>query len=240
MENVSVRCGCGRVMRQPGTSPRGTFACGCGARVAVSVSDRPQCIGLSENDQRCGFLPVREAAQFALSLCTDHFVGYLDVLSKIREGEQARQAVHEAAMTLLAEGRLDAEERQVAWERESREQRKAYEAQSVVYYVRMRDLIKIGYTTNMTARMGNLIVDEVLATEPGGEPLERMRHKQFAALKVRGERFREGPEFVSHIAMIREHYGEPVMTGYLGKDGKPTLSLHRIMQQRKNAAREAG
>lgn len=75
-----------------------------------------------------------------------------------------------------------------------------------VYYVRMRDLIKIGYSTQLERRFRNLMVDEVLAIEPGGRELEQMRLRQFAHLRYRGERFHPGGDLIDHIAMIKDHY----------------------------------
>lgn len=100
----------------------------------------------------------------------------------------------------------------------------ALDAQSVVYYIREpNECIKIGYTTNMRSRLTGLRMDEssVLATEPGGYDLEQMRHRQFADLRIgRHERFRPEPELLSHIEMIRGHFGDPIITTYprLGHD----------------------
>lgn len=215
MAEITATCACGRQMTERGTDARGTFSCGCGARVIVTVYDRATCIGLSEADRRCGFLPVREATQFGLSLCRQHFEGYLDVLEKIRIAENQEILTPEPLLEPLD------------WQA----RRAMYETQSVVYYVRIRDTIKIGYTVNMKARFSNLLIDEVLATEPGGEELERVRHRQFAALRIRGERFRPEPELMSHIAMIRDHFGEPVMTGYLYEDGVPVRSWGELRQR---------
>ena len=98
-------------------------------------------------------------------------------------------------------------------------QRAATAAQSVVYYLREPSgNIKIGFTTNMQARLLDLRInrDAMLATEPGGRELERMRHRQFKHLRLgRWERFHPEADLLSHIAMIREHFGEPNITTYL-------------------------
>ena len=78
--------------------------------------------------------------------------------------------------------------------------------------MRIQQQIKIGTTTNMMIRMSKLMIDEILATEPGSADLEKARHKQFAHLHVRGERFAMGEDLLSHIAMIREHFGPPKIT----------------------------
>jgi hypothetical protein len=209
-------------MAERGNAQKGTFACGCGARVFVAIADRPACMGIAENGSRCGFPPVRESAQLGVSLCRTHFAGYLDVLEAIRDVERGPEWIPPKSVTdwIKEMDAHRAEREPQAWA----ERRKLYEAQSMVYYVRIRDTIKIGYTVNMQARFAGLMVDELLATEPGGEDLEGMRHRQFAALRIRGERFQPGPDLMSHITMLREHYGEPVMTGYLTENGRPVAA----------------
>lgn len=226
MSNVTVRCGCGRQMTEVGDAPRGTFRCGCGAKVQVVASDRATCTALSERDDRCAFPPVRASADYGLSLCRDHLQTYLDALAMLREvgGSDGHwrpplspaEWLEQTDQLRMEAWNPDIEERKRRLER--------YEAQAVVYYVRIRDTIKIGTTVNMRSRMPQLMIDELLATEPGGEELEDMRHKQFAGLRIRGERFRPEPELMSHIAMIREHFGEPVITGTLYENGQAVRS----------------
>jgi hypothetical protein len=86
-----------------------------------------------------------------------------------------------------------------------------------VYYVETGDCIKIGYTVNVRQRMGamRLPIDAVLATEPGGMDLERIRHKQFAHLRRgRLEDFEPAEDLLSHVAMIRDHFGAPKITSW--------------------------
>ena len=74
---------------------------------------------------------------------------------------------------------------------------------SLVYYLRFGDRVKIGYTTNLPARLRTLPHDEVLATEPGSIQDERARHAAFADLRVTGEWFRFEEPLVSHIAALQ-------------------------------------
>jgi hypothetical protein len=198
-------------MTQRGTDPKGTFTCGCGVRVAVQVADRSVCMGLEGGSGRCGLVPVRESAEWNLSLCGNHLEGFLATLDVIREAERARE-VENLALDEIHRESLQMRER---WAAEDAARNERYASQSVVYYVRLGGCIKIGTTTNMKMRMNTLMPDEILATEPGTRELEQMRHKQFAGLRVRGERFLADPELLSHIQMIRAHFGEPKMTGYL-------------------------
>ena len=78
--------------------------------------------------------------------------------------------------------------------------------ESVIYYLRFGDRIKIGTTADLTGRLLAIPHDELLATEPGGEQLERMRHAQFADARVRGEWFTASEDLLSHIEMLRKHY----------------------------------
>jgi hypothetical protein len=93
--------------------------------------------------------------------------------------------------------------------------RSALEEQSQVYYVRIHDHIKIGYTTNITARMGQLRVSTsaVLATEPGGQATERERHTEFADERIgRREDFNPSPRLLAHIEQVKAQHGEPRLT----------------------------
>lgn len=75
--------------------------------------------------------------------------------------------------------------------------------ESVVYYVRVGNRVKIGTTTNLRRRLAILAPEEVLATEPGNTAQERSRHVQFRALRTVGEWFRYEEPLVSHIEKLR-------------------------------------
>lgn len=103
---------------------------------------------------------------------------------------------------------------------EAREKRRseAYAAQSVVYYVRIGDHVKIGTTTNLHQRLNSLRIDHdaLLATEPGSYELERRRHLEFADERVgRREDFNPSRRLLAHIDAVRANNGQPVITNYL-------------------------
>lgn len=81
--------------------------------------------------------------------------------------------------------------------------RRRQQAQSVVYYARIGNRVKIGYTIDIQRRMSAINPEEILATEPGGPKIELERHRQFASLRVHGEWFRLEEPLVSHIAALR-------------------------------------
>jgi hypothetical protein len=76
-----------------------------------------------------------------------------------------------------------------------------------IYFVRLGNLIKIGYTTNLQQRLGDLRRDhhrepEVLATMPGTMGTEKALHAKFGPLWERGELFRPGPDLLDYIKSI--------------------------------------
>lgn len=78
------------------------------------------------------------------------------------------------------------------------------ETESVVYYMRVGDRVKIGFSTNLTGRIAALAPEEVLAVEPGGRLLEGVRHRQFADLRVTREWFRMEEPLVSHMDRLQQ------------------------------------
>lgn len=73
-----------------------------------------------------------------------------------------------------------------------------------VYFIEGGDRIKIGYTTNGRARRKKMLTDapvdlKLLHIESGTFRVEKMLHRQFAELRVRGEWFRKTPELLAFI-----------------------------------------
>lgn len=85
--------------------------------------------------------------------------------------------------------------------------------QGYVYYAQLRHGdIKIGYSAVLWQRIKQLRLARmaVLAIEPGYMELEKLRHRQFARLRHgRSEDFDPAPDLLSHVEMIRAHYGAP-------------------------------
>lgn len=84
--------------------------------------------------------------------------------------------------------------------------------ESVVYYIRMGDNIKIGKSSNIKNRMATFYAqpDQLLAIEPGGLIREAQRHQEFRHLRVgRTELFRAEAELLDHVASARATFGDP-------------------------------
>jgi len=80
----------------------------------------------------------------------------------------------------------------------------------VVYYLRFRDQIKIGTSSNPRQRFAALRYDELLAFEPGDRSVERRRHQQFAAHRFAGtEWFASNAALLQHIDVLRSGVDDP-------------------------------
>lgn len=75
----------------------------------------------------------------------------------------------------------------------------------VVYYLRVGNHIKIGYSINLSARMRGYPPDaEILAIEPGTAELEKSRHDQFRhQLRMGREWFAPSLDLIMHIEELR-------------------------------------
>ncbi len=73
----------------------------------------------------------------------------------------------------------------------------------VVYYMRIGNRVKIGWSTNLPGRLATINPEELLAVEPGGLAVERQRHRQFAHLRTHGEWFQLTEALTEHIGSLR-------------------------------------
>ena len=80
---------------------------------------------------------------------------------------------------------------------------------SIIYYIRRGDLIKIGVTTEPATRFRALMPDAILAFEPGTATEELLRHRQFDHLRCRGEYFRSASELLELARQLRHLHGAP-------------------------------
>lgn len=73
-----------------------------------------------------------------------------------------------------------------------------------VYFVRIGDVIKIGWSSNLPKRFKALQGDALLYSHPGTMQDERATHALFSHLLIRGhEWFRSAPELLDFIADLR-------------------------------------
>lgn len=82
--------------------------------------------------------------------------------------------------------------------------------QGYVYLVRFRDRVKIGYSTVVKGRIGDLPHDEVLAIVPGTRRDEAQCHAAFAHLREQGEWFRAEQDLLDFAADLAKQHPTPV------------------------------
>jgi hypothetical protein len=97
--------------------------------------------------------------------------------------------VYEAAATAAADNPADAFE----WARDR------YPVCPLVYYLKVGNRIKIGFSAHLDRRLQSLPVEEVLGWEPGDRSLEAHRHRQFREHRTAREWFKDCPEIRAHV-----------------------------------------
>lgn len=159
---------------------------------------------------------LRRSHQALLRLIDTTDPAWPSVAAALREMADAGVEIGEAAVAIAT--KLGAHRHRLAMvnPQASRSGRLAYHqmtltgtSDSIIYYARRGDLIKIGTTTGAARRFTALLPDEILAFEPGGDELEMARHRQFIHLWHRGEYFRIAPELLEHARQLRHLHGDP-------------------------------
>lgn len=77
---------------------------------------------------------------------------------------------------------------------------------SVVYYLKFADRVKIGFSRNLGSRLLAIPHDELLAVEPGAREVERRRHEQFAPHRIKGEWFTLNDKIRAHIDVLKAQH----------------------------------
>ncbi|MDI3330691.1 MAG: GIY-YIG nuclease family protein [Micrococcus sp.] len=97
-----------------------------------------------------------------------------------------------------------------SWERHLAERQARNTAPGTIYYLRMGDRIKIGFTRDLQQRLAAYPPHtEVLATHPGTFQLEAEMHQKFKAHRAeRREWFHPHAEIDAHIETVRQQFGQ--------------------------------
>lgn len=148
----------------------------------------------------------REVEHADVPLCEGHFrdVG----MAWFRDNIELVRGVTEVASQEIMFDRVrrDAEFRRPERDALAEQMRAEREAGAVVYYLRIGDRIKIGFTVNLPQRLMALRLDPsvVLATEPGGRDVEQRRHREFADERYgRREDFAPSDRLLAHIERLK-------------------------------------
>lgn len=210
---LTISCGCGRKMSPNTLLGAGNYRCGCGMRIRIEglpIRSSTRCPNVV-----CGRVCNEPKASEA-EVCRD--CAKRIVVQALDDPRVWRDAVLSSAQTKYREGQREAIER---WT-EEREKESARERDkrsmidlNIVYYVRVKPgVVKIGTTRHLPSRLTALRLDEddVLATEPGTQKLEAVRHKQFAHLQTGRyrENFQLADELQAHIDAVVAKHGAPI------------------------------
>ena len=212
MIEITVRCGCTRLMMPDTFAGPGRYRCSCGARVGLTglpaINDR-RC-QLPRGKRLCNGPKLPDALvcePCSVWIATD-VLKDPEVVRQLGANDGAiayRNARHDEQMRLIALARSP--------ELMRADRRPDTPKACVVYYCELRPgIVKIGTTMNLTSRMSALHIPAgaVLAAEPGHYDLEKTRHRQFARLRIaQREDFVIDDELRTHIEGLAQTYGDP-------------------------------
>lgn len=142
-------------------------------------------------------------------LCREHAFEIVSELDRIYQDKTTEEKIIDAYRRVEKEDtrkRREASMRAVARTNEP----------GFVYYIRMDDLIKIGYAKDVTRRMRAYPPSaQLLAIHPGTPAVEKRMHDQFHAFLRRGrEWFAPHEQILSHIEETRAKFGDPAPFAY--------------------------
>lgn len=162
----------------------------------------------------CAYPGCRNGMMFHVGpVCHEHALLIAEAVNR----SQAKPITEAHAAAALRRQRDDERARQLA---ESRGTQPGW-----IYYVRIGDRVKIGYSTDVKRRMGEYPPESrLLAVHPGTRKLETEMHQRFAGSRAAGrEWFRETVEITEHIAQVLDQFGEPTGHRYTFRTDRTPL-----------------
>lgn len=174
------------------STPHATRCAWPGCRDPLSYTHTP-----NTRDKRYGILCETHAVDIAIAVIREQKARNLT--ERFFKQQTTEQAVR------WSESRAE-DERHEAEKAALRQDREGF-----VYYLRVGERIKIGYSADVKRRMQKYPPgSELLAVEPGDLELETQRHRQFAGSLLDGrEWFRPTPDVLELVAEIVDAHGEP-------------------------------
>lgn len=225
MQDLTVRCCCGRTINLDARQGRGAFRCGCGITIRLCETRRPTsaCVGTAHDGTACRAGVITTDP---LPLCRDHYEStglkqyhqwcILSVEDVALDAESLRRNAYaraQADATFDPTGRIErAAKRRAETIAQCGPDRTASLAQGTyeqerkgtIYFIRIGDLVKIGKTLDLVRRLSTFSYPnlELLATEPGYTLREVQLHNRFVGCRHRGEWFHASPELLNYIASL--------------------------------------
>lgn len=141
-------------------------------------------------------------------LCLDHAWSHYDAMNSFLVWDGTTDSSYVTSLV------ASLKERQVpldAYTDEERAEFKAALEYGWVYYLRVGDQVKIGFSSNVHQRLRSYPPgSELLAMEPGDKKLERRRHNEFGEWLVAGrEWFQPSEELLQHTQDLVTLHGDP-------------------------------
>jgi hypothetical protein len=193
------------------------------ALAKLHLGDKPRELlnRLTPGVERCAWPGCRAHMSFLSPVDGERIQDRYGVLCKTHAADIAIAVIQDqrdshAVMQFFEQQTTERAVRAEAWraEEERYEAEKAalrQDREGFVYYLRVGERMKIGYSADVKQRMRAYPPgSQLLAVEPGDRDLERQRHQQFAGSRTDGrEWFRPTADILELIEEIVEAHGEP-------------------------------
>lgn len=157
-------------------------------------------------DEWCGIKDCRSPQWDKMPLCQSHA---FDLWTEV---EYHRMDLRQAAASRMRKQSVEQIRSEIIKERMGVEKFMAEYKQKpgLIYYLRVADQIKIGYTADLPTRMKSYPpMAELLATHPGTRATERQMHQKFVTHRAaRNEWFHPHDKLLTHIDLVRDQYSQ--------------------------------
>lgn len=166
-----------------------------------TMNDTPEIVFMRRPAAFCVFGGCRERASYhQMPICREHAAQAWLTFDE-EEPEQYKRLIRGETAEVAAEIRAAKAKKQEA-------KRLSAHRAGTIYYLRIADRVKIGFTTDLYQRMGQYPPNsEILATHPGTPTLERETHKRFAMHLADGrEWFHPHAALDKHILKVQEQF----------------------------------
>lgn len=171
------------------------------------MNDTPDQLFALRPSAYCVFGGCRERSSYhQMPICREHAAQAWLAFEQV-EPEQYKRLIRGETADVAAETRAAKAEHQET-------KRLSAHRAGTIYYLRIADRIKIGFTTDLYRRMGQYPPNsEILATHPGTPIVERDMHQRFSRHLADGrEWFHPHGELDAHILQVQAQYpGTPTM-----------------------------
>jgi hypothetical protein len=157
--------------------------------------------------------------------CTEPLAFHLGPLCLYHAMLMYEAVLHSPDVPVTSAQSKVAERRQAEQERAKARARARGQQPGWIYYLRIGDRLKIGYSADVRERMRAYPPEsELLAVHPGTRDLEADMHRRFTGSRAAGrEWFRETPDLAEHVAQVIAQFGDPSEHRYHFRGKRPPM-----------------